>query len=49
VAGLRGDADLGVLLEPTDPRAVPGARVDDEERALAVIDRIATCEVPEGD
>ena len=32
--GAHGDADLAVGLEAADPRAVAGARVDDDERPL---------------
>ena len=32
MAGLEGDADLAVGLEAADARAVPRARIDDDER-----------------
>ena len=38
VAGAHGDADLAVGLEAADARPVAGARVDDDERPLALID-----------
>ena len=38
VAGLQRHADLGVLLEAADARAVAGARIDDHERTLGVDD-----------
>ena len=39
MAGLEGDADLAVGLEAADARAVPGARIDDDERPAPRIDR----------
>ena len=38
MAGLEGDADLAVGLEAADARAVPGARIDDDERTPRRID-----------
>ena len=37
MTGAHGDADLAVGLEAADPRTVAGARVDDDERPLALI------------
>jgi hypothetical protein len=38
---LEGDADLAVSLEAADARAVPGARVDDDEGPAQRVDRNA--------
>ena len=38
MSGLERDADLAVRLEPADARAVPGARIDDNERPAQRID-----------
>ena len=38
MAGAQRDADFGVLLEAADARAVARARIDDDERALGVVD-----------
>ena len=35
---LEDDADFALRLEPADARAMPGARIDDDERSLALID-----------
>src|SRR4029453_16183833 len=40
-SGRQSDADLGVFLEAADARAVAGARVDDHERPLLVVDLYA--------
>src|SRR5262249_8528073 len=39
VTGAHGDADLAVDLEAADARPVSGARIEDDERAFASIDR----------
>ena len=39
MARLESDANLRVLLEPSDPGPVAGAWIDDDERALVGIDR----------
>ena len=41
MAGRHRHADLAVGLEAADPRAVAGARIDDHERPLALVDRDA--------
>ena len=38
MSGLEGDADLAVGLEAADPRAMPGSRVDHDERPAQRID-----------
>ena len=39
VAGAEGEADLGIELEPTDPRALSSPRVHDDDGPLRGIDR----------
>ena len=41
VTGAQRDADLALLLEAADARTVPGARIDDDERPLSQVGRLA--------